>query len=242
MEPFYFGANNTLFGAYHMAEGMPRRHAVLIAGPLLNEGIRAHFALRQVANRCAAAGYDVLRFDYTGLGNSRGSSADSSLEDWSADIVVAAGELARISGSPTRTLITTRFASNLAAELTKTTQIDRLVMWDPVLEGGHWLEMLREGQEKLPARLLNLIEDQDREFMGHITSATFVAGLEARLAVSLDVDSRSAVISRGYRHLGTLEAITDDIQQVDADCRWQANTSDVLYPIDVINAICARLM
>ncbi len=241
MEPFYFGTNNALFGAFHMAEGMPRRHGVLLAGPLLNEGIRAHFALRQIAGRCAAMGYDVLRFDYRGLGNSNGSSAEMTLDGWSSDMLEAARELARVSGVETRTLITVRFAANLAGMLLEQTAVERLVMWDPILQGDHWLALLREGQSKLPSKLRNQIPDPDREFMGHATGTTFVSELEARPPASVNGAAASAVVTADYRHLTALRAITNDVEQVDADCRWQANTSDVLYPIDVINSICTRL-
>src|SRR5690606_39802076 len=93
IEPFYFGADSRLFGIYHPADGPASGQAVLIAPPLLNESMRSHFALRQIALKLSATGHNVLRFDFSGTGNSRGSPADFRPADWIDDIGLAGQEL-----------------------------------------------------------------------------------------------------------------------------------------------------
>lgn len=241
MEPFYFGKNSRLFGAFHLAEGTPRGHGLLIAGPLLAEGIRAQFALRQIANRCAALGYDVLRFDYAGLGNSCGRTCDASFSSWSDNLSEAYDELQSAAGSKTQSVVAVRFAANLAVELSQEKRIEDLIFWDPLFDGQCWLDCLREGQRNLPEAWLEFVEDTDREFMGHFTSAGFVDELISRHAAIPRAARLSAILTAGYAHEEAVRSVTNDLQRIDTDCLWQGVASEILYPIEVINAICDRL-
>lgn len=242
MEPFFFGKQREMFGAFHPAQGLPREHGVLIAAPLLNEGIRAHFVLRQIAERCASSGYDVLRFDYSCLGNSPGDSANASLEDWSQDIITAADELLAVCGSSPRTVVAGRFAANLVSELVDSGCIERLILWDPILSGEHWLANLYEHQSNLREAFRRKLAEPDREFSGHRTHENFVADLKARAIVSYDAPVIAAVISQHYCHLDALERITGDIDQVEFDCGWQKKKSAILYPADIVESLCDRLI
>lgn len=241
MEPFYFGKNNSLFGAFHLAEGTPRGHGLLIAGPLLAEGIRAQFALRQIANRCAALGYDVLRFDYAGLGNSVGKTCDASISDWTENLCEAFDELRNAAGSKTQSVVAVRFAANLAVELSRKKSIENLVFWDPLFDGQHWLDHLREGQRNLPEAWLDSVEDIDREFMGHFMCTGFVDELVSRHPATPRATQLSAVLTKDYKHVETVQSVATEVQRIDADCLWQGIASEVLYPVEVIIAICDRL-
>ena len=240
MEPFYFGRDSGLFGMYHMAEGIPRKHGVLVAGPLLNEGIRAQFALRLIANRCAANGYDVLRFDYAGLGNSIGRPADFSIGRWQRDIITEAQELQGVSGAENKTVICVRFAANLLASVSQSTPFDRLLLWDPVLTGNDWLAELREARESLPRLLLDSAGFSE-EYSGHVVSPSFAADLSKRDLDGFNANSVVAVISRDYRQEDRLRQLAGRTVTAESDCRWRTASSEVLYPGDIIESLCNQL-
>jgi pimeloyl-ACP methyl ester carboxylesterase len=241
MEPLFFGKYQQLFGIYHPAQGSPRGRGLLIAGPLLNETIRSQFALKQIAERCAAKGYDVLRFDYSGHGNSPVRTTEVMLDALVADIVEASRELEALSGSKTKAVVAVRFAANLVSELFDYCNIERLVLWDPLLTGTHWLEHLLEERDNLPAHLRAQISEDTSEYSGQEVGDGFADALRSRDLIRPIAGEVSAIVSRDYRHREVLETLTQSINEVESDCAWQGNTSSVLYPTDVINAVCNRL-
>ena len=82
VEGFFFGEKQQLFGMFHPSNGRPRDHAVVLCPPLFHEYFRAHFALKKIATDLASSGYDVVRFDYSGTGDSKGDleAAKAALE------------------------------------------------------------------------------------------------------------------------------------------------------------------
>ena len=94
MKPVYFGkTGKQLFGVYH--EPQARRAvdaAVLLCYPLVQEYMRTHWALRKLAGLLAREGHHVLRFDYTGTGDSTGDVETGSVTQWCADIRLAAAD------------------------------------------------------------------------------------------------------------------------------------------------------
>src|SRR5258708_7376841 len=76
--PFYFGAPaRPLFGWYQTPEAGSRRdEAVGICQPLGHEYLNAHRSMRHLADRLAAAGLPVVRFDYDGIADSCGRDDD----------------------------------------------------------------------------------------------------------------------------------------------------------------------
>ena len=81
--PFWFdGAGVPLFAWYHAPVAPRRSCAVLLAGAIGWEGAVTHRAMRHLAERLAAAGFPVLRYDHAGQG-------DSALGDQDKDLVRA---------------------------------------------------------------------------------------------------------------------------------------------------------
>jgi pimeloyl-ACP methyl ester carboxylesterase len=241
MEPFYFGRRQNLFGAFHPAEGIPKQLGVLIAPPLFHEGIRSHFALRQISERCAAAGFDVLRFDYSGQGNSSGQSSDYTIQHWQDDLIAAADELTDISGSQVAHVVAVRFAANLVCALTAAREIERLILWDPLLSGNDWLYHLYEHRAGLRESLREALADTDREFSGHATYANFREDLMSMPDFQPRSGKVSAITSKGYRNTEPLRQIAEDTEHVEFDCGWQNYTSSILYPTEVIQWICRKV-
>lgn len=140
MDSFYFGSNGRLFGTYHPATGQLRSHGVVVCAPLFHEYYRSHHTLRKTAAELAGCGYDVIRFDYRGTGDSKGVVPADPFHAWSDDIGEALMELRQLSGCTRASLITTRFSSALALPWRNKT--GRYVCWDPVLDHDTYMQSL----------------------------------------------------------------------------------------------------
>jgi pimeloyl-ACP methyl ester carboxylesterase len=142
IEPHYFGtADHRLLGIYHPPSGKIRAQGVVICPPAPQEYMRTHMALRKLGTMLATSGIHVLRFDYSGTGDSAGSGKDGSLSEWQDDIVAATTDLKEAS-SVTKVSL---FGFRLGATLAALTPIDvaRLVLLEPVVNGRRYLEELR---------------------------------------------------------------------------------------------------
>jgi len=144
MTPFYFAhGSRRLFGVYNPASDKagPVRAAVF-CNPFGEEYIHSHRAIRQAAVMLGAAGVHSLRFDYFGTGDSAGEMQDADLDIWNEDIRCAIQELRDISGADRVTLVGLRLGALLAARaaVVFSDQVDRLILWDPVLEGQTYLD------------------------------------------------------------------------------------------------------
>jgi uncharacterized protein len=139
----YFGsASRSLFGVLHEPPRSPSAPRVLVlCAPLWREAVRAHRVLRQLAVRLAKEGFSVLRFDYTGAGDSAGDSEAGDVETWLGDVAAAVDEVRRTKGVARVTLLGVRFGATLAALSASTRDdVEGLVLWEPVADGSSYLE------------------------------------------------------------------------------------------------------
>ena len=145
MTPFHFGPSSApLFGAYHpAAAGQSQAGAVVLCGPIGHEAMRAHPALRSLANQLAQAGHAVLRFDYWGTGDSDGAGMDVSLARWDESVRVAANELRDMCDARQVSLVGLRFGAVLALRYAARATVRHVLMWDPVINGSAYLDELR---------------------------------------------------------------------------------------------------
>jgi pimeloyl-ACP methyl ester carboxylesterase len=141
VELYFGGPARSLFGVLHeppSAAGPPR--VLVLCAPLWREGIRAHRVLRQLGVRLAKLGLSVLRFDYTGAGDSAGDTEDGDVATWLGDIAAAVDEAKRTKGVVRVTLLGLRFGATLAALAAAARgDVERLVLWEPVREGRRYL-------------------------------------------------------------------------------------------------------
>jgi uncharacterized protein len=150
--PFYFGsAGHELFGCFHEpSQKAMRRCAVLICQPVGHEYINSHRALRQLAVRLAGAGFPVLRFDYSGCGDSYGEAEESNITRWLEDIATAVAELRALSGTYPVCAIGLRLGGTLAVLAgSRCRDLESLVLWEPVVNGRTYLRELRSLQEEM---------------------------------------------------------------------------------------------
>ncbi len=186
MTPFYFGdVNRALFGIHHQPTASQfRNSAVVLCNPPGFEYSRTHSLYRYLAKKLASNGYHVLRFDYYATGDSSGYSHEVSIEQCLKDIVLSCDEIKTISATKKITIIGCRMGASLAAYAAVNYKFNRLVLWDPVINGEQYLRELQAMQKKMrvdPDRFdMNYLsnEDDENELIGHPFTPEFKNEIE----------------------------------------------------------------
>ncbi len=155
MNPFYFGSSERpLFGVHHPPKGKDARgEGVVLCYPMGQEYMRSHRAFRQLANLLVRRGYHVFRFDYFGTGDSAGASEDGSLAQWLQDVGSAIEEFRDNAALQSVSLVGLRLGAALAALATASrSDVEKLVLWDPVVRGPSYLAELLAASKSPAAR------------------------------------------------------------------------------------------
>ncbi|WFU79156.1 alpha/beta hydrolase [Bradyrhizobium sp. CIAT3101] len=149
MLPFFFGSGQRrLFGIYETAAGKAAVGAALLCNSWGTEYGSAHRAMRLLSKRLRAVGFDTLRFDYFGAGDSGGETVDAHLDGWREDISTALKELKDMSGKPRLIIIGLRLGATLVAQSAQRLSVkaDGVVLWDPILDGASYLDIFLDQQ------------------------------------------------------------------------------------------------
>jgi pimeloyl-ACP methyl ester carboxylesterase len=152
VQPFYFGSSETpLFGCYHAPPSDAARScAIVFCDPLGHEYIRTHRAFRLLADRCAHAGFPVLRFNYFGCGDSSGASEDGSVRRWLTDVSTAIDEMKQRCGQTDLCLLGSRLGGALAMMAgAERGDVRAMVLWDPVVNGNAYVKQLAAWHRKM---------------------------------------------------------------------------------------------
>lgn len=104
--------------------------------------MRAHTALRRLAIELAAQGVYVLRFDYSGTGDSAGNCEEARWQDWIADVRTASQELSDRSGVKEISVLGLRLGATVACAALADRPLDHLYLWHPVISGTDFLHDL----------------------------------------------------------------------------------------------------
>jgi pimeloyl-ACP methyl ester carboxylesterase len=143
--PVWFGDDRRpAFGWFHWPASGLNRGGVVLCPPVGQDYIRAHYALRLLAEQLATAGFCVLRFDYDGTGDSAGTNDDPDrVPSWLTSVRQAV-EVVRAAGAPSICLVGLRFGATLAAAVAaEDGDIDQVVLWDPCASGRSFLREQR---------------------------------------------------------------------------------------------------
>ena len=140
-----------LAGVLHPGDA---RTGVLMCNPYGQEAVRVQRLQRVLAERLSSKGHAVLRFDWFGTGESMGEDGEGELLGWQDDLLAADARLRADSGCARVVWFGIRLGASVAllAAERSAAQGDRapggLVLWEPVLDGAHYLAGLGADHER----------------------------------------------------------------------------------------------
>ncbi len=176
-EAVYFSAGQQrIFGMFHSAGQSPARGAVLCCYPLPPKYMLCYRAFQRLSAGLARAGYDVLRFDYSGIGDSSGDPSATTIEQWTVEVDAALAYLRLRSDASRISLVGMRLGAALAGHAAlRPGVVDRLVLWEPVLVGATYVaefDGLMEGRGDMRR------DGQPFDFFGFRVSSELQRGLQ----------------------------------------------------------------
>jgi uncharacterized protein len=265
MTPFFFGdAQTQLLGVHHEPSTPARDLGVALCYPCVHEVTGAQRTFRVMGTRLARAGFHALRFDYYGTGDSAGESVAGSLERWLGDVGSAMDELRQRGRLLRLSLVGMRLGAALATlAAAQRTDVECLVLWEPVVNGGAWLAEARARHAAWLKRELRVRRAARRlvandELLGYPLTEELAGSLE-RLRLDRPGDGsdplsglnrrparRVLVVGRAeepaldgfVRHL---EALGSDVDQLvtDGPAVWDAEVGfqRAIVPMDIVRPI-----
>jgi uncharacterized protein len=249
MQLLHFGdPQRPLLGVHHPAVG-DRDAAVLLCPPIGHEQVRSHRALRSLARQLASAGFHVLRFDYTGQGDSAGQPQDGDAAQWQRDARIALEELADLSGARRTAVVGLRLGATIAASAGL--RVDHLLLWDPVVSGrAHLAELDRMHAAMVvdPQRFVAPRQVAGDDRIGFLMPAAQRASIAALDLLALprwsaarvslfasavrpaDAQLRAALVERG---------LSATLTSVDEDAGWDqlGEIEETLQPTALLRAL-----
>jgi alpha-beta hydrolase superfamily lysophospholipase len=141
---FPSGGRQLLAVHYAPAPRSRRGRGILMCNQIGPDYAEYYKTGRMLTNMLVASGFDCLRFDYTGCGDSQGGFEDGSVERWLADIASARRLLTDRSDCSWICPCGFGFGGLLAAAYAATSDTDGLVLWEPVVDGRSYCHALRK--------------------------------------------------------------------------------------------------
>jgi alpha-beta hydrolase superfamily lysophospholipase len=183
LEAYFFGGNaRQLFGAFHEASGSGE-HGVVLAYPGPQEYMQSHYAFRLLAAQLAREGRSVLRFDWSGTGDSAGDSDSVNFQQWREDLQLAVQELKDVSNARKISIVGFRLGATIAASTPFKQPVEELVLWEPVIHGHSYLEELSARGRRRFGDLLEpppwWRQGHSNELLGQAISRAHQAEIEA---------------------------------------------------------------
>jgi len=152
VRPFYFGPpSRRIFACYHEPlPGVARDLGVVLCYPMGDEYLLSHRTFRRLATQLSQNGFAVLKFDYYGCGDSAGDPEESNVATCIEDIAAAASELQRRHGCRKIGFVGLRLGATLCYVASASVQRDvyALILWEPVVQGGPYLDDLEASYAK----------------------------------------------------------------------------------------------
>lgn len=154
----------------HRPDGS-RKGGVVLCAPLAEEKLWSHRVFVSFARELAKLGYAVLRFDHRGEGDSDRTFEASDLTTRVEDTTAAIEELKRrATGLQQVTLVGLRLGASVAAlAAAERDDVERLVLWDPVVSGADYMQsvlrtnlMAQMAQRKVAESRESLVERLQR--------------------------------------------------------------------------------
>jgi pimeloyl-ACP methyl ester carboxylesterase len=160
------------------ASPLVRDAGVVICYPVGHEYFRLHRSLTRMAHHLAENGFNVLRFDYRGTGDSEGRFENMRLQNWLEDIRDASAALVSHAGVSEVVLMGVRLGAALALRAAARFAIAKtLVLWDLVEDGAEYTKLLLAMQSQVLSDLDRFREPRKHESMGELIGMPYSTDL-----------------------------------------------------------------
>ncbi len=225
---YFQSGEHRLFSVRYQPQTESRNHAVLICPAYGHEYSRAYRNLQQFAVQLSQAGFDVMRFDYSSTGNSEGDCQLATADRFRKNIADAVEFLRQNVNHDHVSILGIRLGATLAA-LCNTEYIDKLVLWDPIVDGSQFLQLL----ERLHDNALNSLtrftcqrkpSNIDQLYGHQMSQEKRNSFVNLQLQNHTPSDSQTIITSAGYQNTepGMQDLCRDwTIQQTCDQIQWQ---------------------
>jgi pimeloyl-ACP methyl ester carboxylesterase len=249
--PCFFGDESLrLYGCLHPPVVAPADEAVLLCSATAHEYERCHRAHRQLAVQFARAGRYVLRFDYSGTGDSMGEYAHATLAQWRRDIGAAAAECRRRSGRARLCLVGMRLGATLAAQAAAHLDgVTSLVLYAPAFDGARLLADWQREQRAFDGKFSYTVARAAHELLGFPLTGELRAGLDGELQLPPPAASLRRVLllsegacdettRRAASLLGSAGAAVT-LEQAEGPAIWRREPLEAIVPFGDLRRIVA---
>ncbi len=261
MTPFRFGPlQRQMYATYHPAAHRRQPSVgVLLCNPYGQEAVRIHRLYRLLAERLAADGQHVMRFDYYATGESDGDDEEGEPAGWCDDIRIAHAELQRRA----RCSRSIWFGARLGAALVSLASVragvapDLLLLWEPLFDGPAYMaelgrsharatyNPLTQGQQRpdetLGAEAIGFaVGPALREQLGALKLDALLAARACEIVVLAPPgDADAARLQQGLRARGTAA----EVRPLRHDLVWAAEEAmgSALVPAEVLQALQSHI-
>ena len=214
-DPLFFIRDDVqLFGMIHSPAGAPDPIAYVISHPFGEEKLWSHRVAVSFARELAQRGHFVLRFDYSGAGDSGGDTADISLTTHKADLVAAIGTLEEFHPEVRKIgLVGLRLGASVAALVAEDSGADNrlihlgdapLILWDPVLDGDAYIQELLRSNLSTQLALYGSVRENREALTDRIRTGDTVNvdGYEIGKPMLESFGAKNLLTSSPKRHTG----------------------------------------
>jgi len=213
--PFYFYRGVTrLFGMLHAPSAPGSSLAYVMSHPFGEEKLWSHRVFVVFARTLAARGIPVLRFDYTGAGDSAGETASTSVDTYLDDLGAAVEALvARVPAATRVGLVGLRFGASLAAQFAERARLTQkfpvvlggpLALWDPILDGESYIQELLRINLSTQLAVYGKVQESREVLVERIRAGGIanVEGYEIGLPLFASASLKELLPAEGLRHAG----------------------------------------
>ena len=138
---FFASGNYQLFSVHYRPPSIQPIGAVVISPSIGHEYTRGYRNLQQLAVQLSRVGFEVLRFDFAGTGNSEGDCSELNVNLMLQNLVDARDYLAKQAAADHIAVVGLRLGGTLASRVTPGT-FSQTVLWDPIESGNAFLNQV----------------------------------------------------------------------------------------------------
>jgi pimeloyl-ACP methyl ester carboxylesterase len=211
----------------HPASHGSQNSSVIICPPFGEERKCSYRLLWNLSNQLQERGFNVVRFDYAGTGESSGMHSDMQLNDWVCNIDDMYRFVKETYPSGSITAIGVRLGANLA--LRATVPFDNIILWEPLPLGERYAdELFRRqkikqalGDSASESESIKLKEDSLLDLDGFVVNNAFMNELhDVELVHDL---VKCKVVTVSILHITGARQFSGDWNAIDAHSRHHEN-------------------